>query len=421
MKNGTTDRVLKGRFKALALGVVASVFATGVLAKDAPNPFAGVSANYDGIDTLKPMTLRWSDFFSPTSSASLGSRAFMDYVSAATDGKVKFEPYWSNALFSPAEAPASIASGIADIGPILPGYTPAKYPINNWFGGFGVEAKGGAPYGSLIIAAAGGEFFASNESIKAEFVNAGLHVLGVHGNDSYDMLCTSPIASLADAKGKNVRTGGQVHADEVTALGMVPVPIASSETYEAITRGLVDCTVQKPDQYFTGGLTDIKGDLYWIDLELSGFVSAALAINNDIWMDLPPVLQQILTDASMKFLVQKAAGVQVGTVEFGKLIEAGKIHYVKPDDELLSALTNFQETRLEEMVAEAPAGVTDPAGAVKQFRALTEKWRDVVSNELKISPIPTDVAKIPAYWSQDFDFDGYAERLSKELGVGVSQ
>lgn len=408
------------RILALGLCLAATPIGAGAFAEEKLNPYKGVSTHYKAIDTIKPITLRWGDYYARTSSASLGSRAFMDYVVAATEGKVKFEPYWSGALFSEPEGPASIAAGIADIGPILPIYKPAEFPINNWLGGFATQAKGGAPYGSLLITGAGSEFFASNENIKAEFENAGLHILAVQGLNSYDMLCTSPIKSLADAKGKNVRTGPQVHSQQVAALGMVPVAVSFTETYEAFSRGLIDCTVQKPDQYLTTGLTGIQRDLYWIDVNLSGYLSAALAINADVWAKMPPVLRQIMTDASIEFMARKTAGVQIGTVEFGKLLKAGKINYIKPDAEILNILAQSNQG-LSGMINTAPASVTDPAGAVVQFELLLKKWTDILSNELKFSPIPSDVSAIPAYWAQDFDYGPYATRLSKELDVGAAK
>lgn len=55
--------------------------------------------------------------------------------------------------------------------------------------------------------------------------------------------CRAPFASLADLRGRKVRTFGPALVDLMTALGAQPVSIGFPEVYSALERGVVDCAV----------------------------------------------------------------------------------------------------------------------------------------------------------------------------------
>jgi TRAP-type C4-dicarboxylate transport system substrate-binding protein len=55
--------------------------------------------------------------------------------------------------------------------------------------------------------------------------------------------CRAPFASLADLRGRKVRTFGPALVDLMNALGAQPVSIGFPEVYSALERGVVDCAV----------------------------------------------------------------------------------------------------------------------------------------------------------------------------------
>jgi TRAP-type C4-dicarboxylate transport system substrate-binding protein len=57
------------------------------------------------------------------------------------------------------------------------------------------------------------------------------------------VFCRQPVSSLADLKGRKVRTFGASLNDFVTAVGGQPVSIAFPEVYSALERGVADCAV----------------------------------------------------------------------------------------------------------------------------------------------------------------------------------
>jgi TRAP-type C4-dicarboxylate transport system substrate-binding protein len=55
--------------------------------------------------------------------------------------------------------------------------------------------------------------------------------------------CRAPFTSLADLKGRKIRTFGNSLVDFFTALGAQPVSIGFPEVYSALERGVVDCAI----------------------------------------------------------------------------------------------------------------------------------------------------------------------------------
>ena len=69
--------------------------------------------------------------------------------------------------------------------------------------------------------------------------------------------CRQPFASLADLKGRKVRTFGNSLVDFFTALGAQPVSIGFPEVYSALERGVVDCAITGTGSGVAGRWTEV--------------------------------------------------------------------------------------------------------------------------------------------------------------------
>lgn len=376
---------------------------------------------YPGVEDLPEIKLSLTDISAPASDQGRGTQAFVDYARTASGGKIDIEVFWSSALMSIIEAPDGIASGLADMGLAFPVYTPAEFPVMNWFNTLSNQAKGGNPYGHLVINGVLAEFVPNNPALKTEFDEHGLHVLATLGGNAYDLMCTSPVRSLEEARGKRTRTPNQAFAKEIEAIGMIPVPLVATEIYEAFSRGVIDCIVLQPHTYVSQGLTDVPGDKYWVSIELSGWVAGTFLINKAKWDSLPQVARDILNDAAMRYVVTNADLYYKGHRDFANLIKEGRITAVAPDENLRAALQAHQDEEVAAMVTNpVPAGVDDPQAVVDHFMSLMAKWRGIVS-ELGFAPSPRDVGENLATWQQDRNFEPFGDRLAAELHKSAAE
>lgn len=370
--------------------------------------------DYPGVDDLPQIELSDSEGIPPQKGAA-SAQDMIDYVSAASKGKINITPYFGS-LMNIIEAPDGVASGVADIAGTLPVYTPADYPITNWINSITNQLKGGQPYGKLVTLGANAEFWATNAELKKEYNDRGLHILGANGGTAYDLLCTERVANLAEAKGKATRTANQAVAKEVESMGFASVSIVANELYEAFSRGIIKCVYLFPAGYVSLGLMDVPTKKYWIHLDLSGWMASVQVFNKAKWDSLPPLAQQILTDGYVYWLQRDAYATFMNTRAFGEFIKKGEVEAVQPDQEMLDALHAHQDKVLAAMATtDVPPGIENPQAMIDQYLGLLAKWRKIVSEELMIEDTPVEASDVVDAWFKDYDFVPFQKRLSEEL------
>jgi len=76
-----------------------------------------------------------------------------------------------------------------------------------------------------------------------ELAKFGSQIIAVYPFPAQVIFCRQPVSSLADLKGRKIRTFGASLNDFVTAIGAQPVSIGFPEVYSALERGVADCAV----------------------------------------------------------------------------------------------------------------------------------------------------------------------------------
>ncbi len=71
----------------------------------------------------------------------------------------------------------------------------------------------------------------------------GVRIMALYPFPAQVFFCRDPAASLADLRGRRVRTGGGSINDFVQAIGAQPVGIGFPEVYAALERGVADCAI----------------------------------------------------------------------------------------------------------------------------------------------------------------------------------
>ena len=126
-------------------------------------------------------------------------------------------------------------------------------------------------------------------------------------------------------------------------------------------------------------------------------------------------LAKIINDAYAVLMRVQLNGMYQRFTDFGKMIADGKVKTLQPGADLVEALANQQKAAITGLAATAPAGVTDPQALIDRYLGLVEKWRGIVSNDLKQEKAPSDVNAEVAAWAKPFDYGLFVERLYSEL------
>lgn len=105
------------------------------------------------------------------------------------------------------------------------------------------------------------------------------------------LFCRDPVTSLADLKGRRVRTPGGSQNDFIQSIGGQPVAIGFPEVYGALERGVVDCAVTGTATGNGARWYEVTRHLYTLPIQWG---IAAYAVNLAWWNRLDPAVRTFL-------------------------------------------------------------------------------------------------------------------------------
>jgi TRAP-type transport system periplasmic protein len=153
-------------------------------------------------------------------------------VEKATEGRIKTTMFASNTLSPPMQAYDATAKGVVDVCGNLLAYSPGRLPLSEvlqqplgYRNGYQATKLGNAYYRKFK---------------PKEFDD--VKVMYLHGAAPGFVMTKKPIKTSADIKGLRIKANAE-NADIVKNLGGAPVTMTVSETYDALSRGIVDGTL----------------------------------------------------------------------------------------------------------------------------------------------------------------------------------
>jgi TRAP-type C4-dicarboxylate transport system substrate-binding protein len=364
-------------------------------------------------DSIEPVNLRVGAFNSQTSGLGMVLQQFTDDVTARTDGKVKFEIFWSGSLMPPGELLTGIGSGLADLGFIPAVYTPQKLPVTNWASVLQTHITDPYPLGYMETMASAQEF-ARFPEIVADFEANDVVTLAGFSAPRYTLQCAQPFTTLAEIKGKRVRSAGEPWNGELKALEMVPVSVPVNEQYDALQKGVIDCVSVPPISIVERGLWEVAK--YVIEIPLSYYNGTLFGIGKDKWDSLPDPVKKVLRDSASEMTARAIANDLETLRRWG--VEGPQDHQLEfvPAPEIASAVEAYRTTVLAGVAETAPSQLADPKALDERYAASVRKWSSIFKDELGIVPNEkASFAEVLATASEGIDFTKLSERISQEL------
>ena len=194
------------------------------------------------IASAAPIELKLA-FFPPehTSIYDAAIKPFVDAIKTEGKGLLAIKVYPNGALGKVvAEQPQMVLDGVADIGWVIPGQTPYRFPDNQLLempGLFRNVREGTLTYTRLVAAKAlrGYENFV---------------VIGAFTADPAFTHSRKPLGSLATLKGQKIRANNHIEAQVLERLGAIPTVMPASRLADAIGRGGIDGAALAPTAVF---------------------------------------------------------------------------------------------------------------------------------------------------------------------------
>jgi TRAP-type C4-dicarboxylate transport system substrate-binding protein len=219
--------------KILLISVTITLIATFILAGCSES--APATTTTPTTEEPEVITLRYSSMDSDTSwTAEHSLKPWIEAVEKATNGRIKFEVYWSNTLSKGMDNWESLKSGISDASvlamPFWPGLAPLSDVISLPFLGIETAEQGSAVFWKLYE-----EF----PSIREEFKDIHLMFVGV-SNPNVLITAGKQVKTLEDMKGIKVRVTGGPPTEYLKAIGASPMLVPMTDVYMNLQKGVID-------------------------------------------------------------------------------------------------------------------------------------------------------------------------------------
>lgn len=219
---------------------------------------------------------------------------FADELKKRTEGKHELRVFWGGTLAGISEIGDAVENGLADMGDLVVPYFPDQLPVNNAIGFFWPQ-----PHSPKELADMMGEFHETIPQFGEELDKFNMKLIGLRPLGYYGILCREPVRSLADFEGKRIRSYGVALPAAIQAIGGVPVSMSTVETYEALERGVLDCTPIEP--VIARGQKYDEVAKYFIDVPLGASWGQYIVVNKGVWEGLPDDLKATLEELGNEY------------------------------------------------------------------------------------------------------------------------
>ena len=249
--------------------------------------------------TAQATTYKWITFKpqAANDAQSISTQWLVDEFKKRTGGKHEFQVFWGGSVAKDREIPDFLSGGAGDIGDIITPYFPDKFPLNNSVGFFIPQPKSTVEVGLAMH-----RWHRQYPQFDAEVKKYNLKTIGFRPLGNYGIICSKPIKSVADFKGKRVRTYGFAYPALVQALGGTPVSMSSTDGYEALQRGILDCSPIDP--VLAHGWKYDEVAKYFVDVPIGASFGHMISMNRKAYDDMEPAARAILEGLGREYTIR---------------------------------------------------------------------------------------------------------------------
>jgi TRAP-type C4-dicarboxylate transport system substrate-binding protein len=238
----------------------------------------------------KAMKLRLSLQWPPQHPITKNLEQWGKDVEKATEGRITVTVFASNTLSPPMQVYDNTVKGVVDIGTSLLAYSPGRLPLSEvlqqplgYRNGYQATKLGNAYYRKFKPK----EF----DDVKVMFL---------HGAAPGFIFTKNPVKSTADVKGLRIKANAE-NADIVRNLGASPVTMPVTETYDALSRGVVDGALFPVEALQGFKIAEVVKTVIE-NYGISYMTSMWVAMNKDKWNAISPADQKAIEKINEEYI-----------------------------------------------------------------------------------------------------------------------
>ena len=303
--------------------------------------------------------LKATSFLPPGNAFLVALEQWADLLKAKSNGRLTMKLFAGGQMGPPPRQFDLVRTGVADIGLILHGSTPGRFPLVELAHLPGLVE--GNYSGAVALSSIAEEVFGPD--------HPGVKVINVLPVKTI-IISRNELTSANSLKGKRIRAAGSVQSDALDALGAVPTAVQPGDLNDALNKGMIEGVSIGYTGVDTYKLDDLAKFVAEGDM---GAITFSVVMNKATYDKLPPDLRAIVDDNS-----GLAAGKLYGRVvadeeERAKadLIKRGvKVRELSDNDVLQQAGAKLQD----DAIKKASAKGLDARGALDKMKAALAKY-----------------------------------------------
>lgn len=235
-----------------------------------------------------------------------------------------------------------------------------------------------APYSQAAAAAASQTILVDSEECKQEQKDLNIWFFGSIGPTPWNIMCTKPVQSLADFKGRKVRVTGSSATRLIRAFGGVAVLLPPTEIGSALSGGQIDCAVGPNAWMADYALWDTVKQV--IDMDLGVYHGLGLFVTNrNSFAAFTPQEKKAYLSLAIKWGVTGTDRYVEQQREVREMATKRGVQFWKPGKDFTDALAKFRKDDLPRLAEDFKGrGVADPEKLIQSHLAALDKWEKIV-------------------------------------------
>ncbi|MEO0249731.1 MAG: TRAP transporter substrate-binding protein [candidate division WOR-3 bacterium] len=264
----------------------------------------------------KPVSLNYTTHMPPKHGLTVMATEWAQEIEKRTQGKVKFTIMSGGTLLAADKAYDGIVKGIADVGLAVPGFTKGRFPLSEV-----LDLPLG--YKSATAATKLANIYYNRFKPK-EFGE--VQVMYVHAHGPGVLHSKKAVSKLEELKGMKIRCTG-LSAKVAAAIGGTPVAMPVGESYDALSRGVVDASFASMEA--AQGWKWAEVTKFIIESSAIGYTTSCfMFMNKKIWNSLDPETQKIIQKVNEEWVGREAD-------DWEKMEKAGREYALKMGNKIM--------------------------------------------------------------------------------------
>lgn len=308
---------------------------------------------------------------------------------------------YSMSLLTLAETAGGVRDGLTDIGFVVFPYAPVEFSEVNLVANLSMLATtgDGPEMPGAAMAGASMEYTLLNcpDCMTQMKSNNQVYLTGA-STTPYRLLCSKPITSAEDVKGKRFRAGAANYARWTEVMGGSAVSVPGNETYDAMSQGIVDCTMSPLGDLIGGRYIDVTTH---VTLGAPGgtFLGLGAAnVNSDVWQGLTQEQRAGMLKAASRLSAEAVYAYMEDDLEGLAAAKEKGVELIDGDESLIKASVDFVTADVATVADQFTTkfNVKNVDEKIATFQKLVDKWKGLTKDIGE-----GDVDKLAdLYWSE---------------------